>query len=283
MNTMSAITTVLYKPYCIMGIVNVTPDSFFDGGRYADVGAAVAQAKKLVSEGADLLDIGGASSRPGAAVVAPEDEAGRIIPVIKALAKDSPGSVISVDTTHASVAREALDAGASVINDISAGRGDPRMKELVAESGCTIVLMHSRGTPQSMQRETGYSDVVSEVKEELLEAVGQFLKSGVARDRIIIDPGIGFAKTPAQNVAILHGLATFTSAGYPVMVGTSRKAFIGHVTGRETSERLAGTLGSVAASFFRGARVFRVHDVAATGDLLKVLNEIEHYEVQRNF
>lgn len=283
MNTMSAITTVLYKPYCIMGIVNVTPDSFFDGGRYADVGAAVAQAKKLLFEGADILDIGGASSRPGAAVVAPEDEAGRIIPVIKALAKDSAGSVISVDTTHASVARAALDAGASLVNDISAGRGDARMKELVAESGCTIVLMHSRGTPQSMQRETRYSDVVSEVKEELLEAVGQFLKSGVARDRIIIDPGIGFAKTPAQNVAILHGLATFTSAGYPVMVGTSRKSFIGHLTGRETSERLAGTLGSVAASFSRGARVFRVHDVAATGDLLKVLNEIEHCGVQRNF
>lgn len=266
-----------------MGIINVTPDSFYDGGRYGDVAAAVAQAKKLVAEGADIIDIGGASSRPGALAVAPEDEAGRIIPVLKALVKESPGSVISVDTTHASVARAALDAGVSLINDISAGRGDPLMKALAAESGCAIVLMHSRGTPQSMQRETEYTDVVSEVKEELLGAVGQFLKSGVARERIIIDPGIGFAKTPAQNVALLHGLAAFTGAGYPVMVGTSRKSFIGHLTGRETSERLAGTLGSVAAAFSRGVRVFRVHDVAATNDLLKVLYEIDHCGISGHF
>jgi dihydropteroate synthase len=277
MDTMSAITDVLRKPYGIMGIVNVTPDSFFDGGRYADIGAAVIQAKRLAAEGADILDIGGASSRPGADVVPPEDEAGRIIPVIRVLAEECKESVISVDTTHASVARSALDAGASVINDISAGRGDPRMRALAAESGCTVVLMHSRGTPQSMQRETGYEDVVSEAKKELLEAVEKFLKSGVERERIILDPGIGFAKTPAQNVAILHGLRSFTETGFPVMVGTSRKSFIGHLTGREVTDRLYGTLGSVASAFFRGARIFRVHDVAETKDLLKVLSAIERY------
>jgi dihydropteroate synthase len=182
-----------------------------------------------------------------------------------------------VDTTHASVARAALEAGASMINDISAGRGDPLMKSLVAESGCAIVLMHSRGTPRSMRNETSYGNVVTEVKQELLAMVELFRNSGVARERIILDPGIGFAKTPLQNVALLEGLKTFTEAGYPVLVGTSRKSFIGRLTGREAGDRLAGTLGSVASAFLRGARIFRVHDAAATRDFLKVLYEIENY------
>lgn len=275
MDTMTAITHVLNNTYSIMGIVNVTPDSFYDGGRYIDVNAAVEQGKKLVFEGADVLDIGGASSRPGAEVVAPEEEAGRIIPVVRALAKGPGGVLISVDTTHVSVARAALEAGASMINDVSAGRGDPGMPALVAESGCAVVLMHSRGTPQSMQHETDYADVVSEVKNELLDAAGRFQKNGVARERIVLDPGIGFAKTPEQNVALLQGLKTFTGAGYPVMVGTSRKSFIGYLTGRDAPLRLAGTLGSVASAFFRGARIFRVHDVAETKDFLKVLCAIE--------
>jgi dihydropteroate synthase len=273
---MIAITEVLKKPYVVMGIVNVTPDSFYDGGRYGNVDVAVEHAKKLMSEGADIIDIGGASSRPGAEIVSPDEEAGRVIPVVQAMSKEPV--LISVDTTHESVARLALDAGAAIINDISAGRGDPRMPSLAAESGCAMVLMHSRRTPQTMQRETKYVDVVSEVKKELMDAVGLFLKCGVARERIIIDPGIGFAKTAAQNITLLRGLPAFTGTGFPVLIGTSRKSFIGALTGRDAPHRLAGTLGSVAAAFKRGARIFRVHDVAATVDFLKVLYEIECHD-----
>jgi dihydropteroate synthase len=278
MDTMAAINRVLNKPYGIMGIVNVTPDSFYDGGRFRNVNAAVEHAGNLIAEGADIIDIGGASSRPGAEIVSPEEETGRVIPVISIVAKAFPDAVISVDTTHSSVACAALDAGASIINDVSAGRDDPRMPDLAAQRGCAVVLMHSRGTPQSMQGEARYSDVVLEVKNELMAAVERFREKGVAGERIIIDPGIGFAKTPTQSVAILQGLKAFTGTGYPVLVGTSRKSFIGKMTGREATERLAGTLGSLASAWFRGARLFRMHDVAATVDFLKVLSGIESFE-----
>lgn len=274
----SAITNVLNVPYAIMGIVNVTPDSFYDGGRYASADAAVEQGLRLAAEGADILDIGGASSRPGAAAVPPEEETGRVVPVIRRLARGFKGA-ISVDTTNASVARRAIDAGATWINDISAGQNDPLMAPLAAGTACTVVLMHMRGTPATMQDHCRYGDVVAEVKRELLSSVRAFVKAGVEKKRIVVDPGIGFAKTAEQNVVLLRHLDVFVKTGYAVLVGTSRKSFIGLLTGREDPcGRLWGTLGSVGAAFLRGARIFRVHDAAATKDFLKVLSEIERPE-----
>lgn len=263
------------KPPAVMGIVNVTPDSFFNGGRYATVDAATEHGMRLADEGADILDIGGASSRPGAADVPAEEEAGRVVPVIARLAKEFKGPV-SVDTTWSSVARKALDAGAAWVNDISAGRRDAGMFSLADEYGCTMLLMHSRGTPGTMRNLTGYSDIVKEVRAELCESVERCIAAGVAKERIVIDPGIGFAKTAAQNIALLRSLDVFAGMGYPVAVGVSRKSFIGRIIGKTSpEERLAGTLGSVASAFLRGAAIFRVHDVAATKDFLKVLSAIE--------
>ncbi len=277
MGVRSAIIDVLAKPFVLMGIVNVTPDSFYDGGRYNTADAAVEQGMRLAAEGADILDIGGASSRPGAQSISPEEEAARVIPVIRRLAKEFTGP-ISVDTAQSSVARRALEAGAGWINDISAGTVDRAMPSLAAESGCTIVIMHMRGTPATMQSCTRYGDVVSEVTQELLASVEVFIKAGVSRERIVIDPGIGFAKTADQNVVLLRHLDVFVKTGFSVLVGTSRKTFIGRLTGREPQDRLWGTLGSVAAAFLHGARIFRVHDVAATRDFLKVLSAIEQPE-----
>jgi len=279
MGIRSAITSVLNKPFALMGIVNVTPDSFYDGGRYATADAAVEQGMRLAAEGTDVLDIGGASSRPGARAVSPEEEAERVIPVIRRLEKEFKGP-ISVDTTKSSVARQAIEAGATWINDISAGRADPLMSGLVAAEGkCIVVLMHRRGTPETMQSFCQYADVVAEVKQELLASVNAFVKAGVNRERIVIDPGIGFAKTAEQNVTLLRHLDAFVKTGYPVLVGTSRKSFIGRLTDREAPERLWGTLGSIASAFLHGARIFRVHDVAAARDFLTVFSAIERPEI----
>lgn len=272
----SAITDVLSgKPYVLMGIVNVTPDSFYDGGRYNSTDSAVEQGLRLAAEGADILDIGGASSRPGAQAILPEEEAERVIPVIRRLAKEFKGPV-SVDTTKSSVARSALEAGACWVNDISAGTVDPCMPSLAAQSKCTMVLMHMRGTPETMQRLCQYGDVAGEVKQELLASVDVFIKAGVQRERIVIDPGIGFAKTLEQNAELLRHIDAFVKTGFSVLVGTSRKSFIGRLTGREApDDRLWGTLGSIAPAFLRGVRIFRVHDVAAARDFLTVLSAIE--------
>jgi dihydropteroate synthase len=271
---------VFAQPFAIMGIVNVTPDSFYDGGRFASAEKAVEHGLRLVEEGASILDIGGASSRPGAQTVSHEEETRRILPVIAGCAKKT-SVPISVDTTRSFVARAAAAEGATWINDISAGRADAGMKQFIAESGCTVVLMHSRGTPQTMQQCTGYGDVVNEVKNELIASATAFCEAGVPKRKIVIDPGIGFAKTAEQNVALLHGCGAFVATGFPVLVGTSRKSFVGHITGRQVEDRLAGTLGSVAAAFLRGVRMFRVHDVAATLDFLKVLRAIERYAADR--
>jgi dihydropteroate synthase len=258
-----------------MGIVNATPDSFYDGGRYVGVDAAVEHGIQLSGEGADILDVGGASSRPGAKEVPPAMEAGRVIPIVRQLVK-KVSCPISVDTTSALVARLALDAGASWINDISAGRIDAGMAAVVAQSKCKVVLMHSRATPLTMQQHADYNDIVSEVIRELLSEVDNFLKAGVAAQQVVIDPGIGFAKTADHNIALLAGLSTFVNLGYPILVGTSRKAFVGKITGKEApGERLFGSLGSVASAFLRGAQIFRVHDVGATKDFLSVLSAIE--------
>ncbi|MBN1130070.1 MAG: dihydropteroate synthase [Chitinispirillaceae bacterium] len=266
---------VIMQPFALMGIVNVTPDSFYDGGRYSLAEKAVAQGMRLAEEGASLVDIGGASTRPGAAAVPPDVERERILPVVRALAQQS-GVSVSVDTASASVAAAAIDAGATWINDISAGRNDPEMKTIAAQSGCTMVLMHSRGTPPTMQQLTDYNNLAGQVRDELMAAVDVFIAAGVDKKKIVIDPGIGFAKTAEQCMALLHAIGTFLESGFPVLVGTSRKSFIGRITGRDAADRLAGTLGSVAAAYRRGIRFFRVHDVAATADLLKVIYAIEH-------
>ena len=272
---------MLKSTYTLMGIVNATPDSFYDGGRYRTVDAAVAHGVRLTAEGADILDIGGASSRPGAAEVDCAEELERVVPVIRRLSREV-ACPISVDTTSTRVACAALDAGATWVNDISAGRHDNAMPALVAKRGCTIVLMHSRATPQTMQQHTEYGNVVEEVKGELATSIATFLAAGVSTDRIVIDPGIGFAKTASQNVALLAGLEAFVPLGYPVLVGTSRKAFIGHLIDRNypagAESRLHGSLGSVASAFLRGARIFRIHDVAATRDFFSVFAAIEQHQ-----
>ena len=262
-----------------MGIVNVTPDSFFDGGQHSTVNAAVRHGCMLRDEGADVLDIGGASSRPGATMISVEEECRRIIPVIEKLTGEFDG-IISVDTTWSEVARAALDAGASWINDISAGRFDPKMAHLVADRKCPVVLMHSRGTPQTMQQGPHYDNVAYEVRDELMESVQQFMDAGVRRDQIILDPGIGFAKTAQHSVTLLHKLETIIDVGFPVLIGTSRKSFIGHITGKTVDRRLNGSLGSIAAAYNKGATIFRVHDVDATRDFLRVVTTLKTGTIQ---
>ncbi len=256
-----------------MGIVNVTPDSFSDGGKYFTADAAIAHARELVSQGADIIDIGGASSRPGASAVSPEEELERVLPVVEAVAGFFKGPV-SIDTTWSSVARGALAAGATWINDISAGRTDPAMVPLAAETECIVVLMHSRETPQTMQDNPHYNDVSTEVVRELRGAIERFTGGGVDGKQLILDPGVGFAKTAEHNIALLRGLTQVVAVGYPVLLGTSRKSFIGHLTGKTVDDRLPGSLASIAAAYAHGVRIFRVHDVGATVDFLTVLSSL---------
>lgn len=265
---------ILEKPFALMGILNVTPDSFYDGGRYNSIDSAVTHAYKLRDEGADILDIGGASSRPGALEISAEEEIRRVIPIVEKVAATFDG-VISVDTTRVEVAKAALDAGALWINDISAGRFDQRMPQFASDRKCVMVLMHSRGTPQTMQKLTQYENVVDEVCSELLDSVADFIDAGVDKDKIILDPGIGFAKTAEQNLTLLSEIKKIVNLGFPVLIGTSRKAFIGKLTGKTVEDRLYGTLATIGSSFSRGVKIFRVHDVSQTRDFLSVLSEIE--------
>lgn len=253
----------------LMGIVNVTPDSFFDGGRYFDPQAAVAHAVRLVEEGADLLDIGAESTRPGAVPVEEFEERRRLIPVVTAVAK-AVSVPISVDTSKAGVAKAAIDAGAIIVNDVTALRGDPAMVELIALSGAGVVLMHMQGTPQTMQKEPRYDDVVEEVEDFLAERVRFALARGVAKQQIMLDPGIGFGKTLAHNLDLLAQLRAFTKSGFPLLVGPSRKAFIGHLVEQSGQDRAWGTAGVVALAVEQGANVLRVHDVAVMKDVIKV-------------
>ncbi|MFN7142427.1 MAG: dihydropteroate synthase [Myxococcota bacterium] len=249
-----------------MGILNVTPDSFSDGGRYVDHDAAVAHGLALFEEGAAWVDVGGESTRPGAAAVSPEDEAARVVPVVRALASRGP---VSVDTRRASVARAAIDVGATLINDVSGGR-DPEMLPLVAAAGCAIVLMHMRGEPDTMQRLAVYDDVCAEVWGHLDARAGAARAAGVADENILLDPGIGFAKTLDHNVALLRDLPRRTS-GRRVLVGASRKAFLGALTGvTRPADRLEGSLAVALHAKDAGVAVLRVHDVAATRRALAV-------------
>lgn len=253
----------------LMGIVNVTPDSFFDGGRFLDPQAAVAHAWRLVEEGADLLDIGGESTRPGSVPVEETEERRRLIPVVTAVAK-AVSVPISVDTSKAVVAKAAIDAGAVMVNDVTALRGDPAMVDAIVVSGVGVVLMHMQGTPQTMQKAPQYHDVVEEVEDFLVERVRFALERGVAKNQIMLDPGIGFGKTLVHNLDLLAQLRTFTRLGFPLLVGPSRKGFIGELVEQSVQDRAWGTAGAVALAVEQGAHVLRVHDVAGMKDVVKV-------------
>lgn len=244
----------------VMGIVNVTPDSFSDGGRYFDAERAVAHGERMAHEGADLIDIGGESTRPGARPVPAEDEIARVIPVIRGLRRKI-SLPISIDTMKSKVARAALDEGADVINDISAFGFDAAMASLAAAEKVPVALMHMQGTPRTMQQSPSYGDVVEEVRTYLHSRMQFAVESGVETERIVIDPGIGFGKNLEHNLALLRGLAALTALGRPVLVGTSRKTFLGKLLDAAPEERLEGSLAAAVAAVLAGANIIRVHDV----------------------
>jgi dihydropteroate synthase len=246
----------------LMGIVNATPDSFSDGGRFLDPDAAVAQALRLEEEGADLVDLGGESTRPGAPAVQVEEELRRVVPVIERLRARGFSLPISVDTTKGAVARAALAAGADLVNDVSA-LSDPDLGRAAAEAGAPVVLMHTRGTPADMQSRAVYGDVAREVARELEAALARADASGIPREHTVVDPGIGFAKTPEQNVELLARVGELRTLGRPILVGPSRKSFIGKLTGASPPERLPGTLAALTACVLAGVELLRVQDVAA--------------------
>jgi dihydropteroate synthase len=255
----------------IMGVVNVTPDSFSDGGRYFDAAAAIEHGLELAAEGAAILDVGGESTRPGAAPVPEAEELRRVIPVIEGLIARGAGARISIDTSKAGVAARALAAGASLVNDVTALRSDPEMAGVVAGAGVDCCLMHMLGDPRTMQDDPRYDDVVNDIKAFLAERMRAAVAAGIAEERILLDPGIGFGKTIEHNLELLRRLGEFLDLGRPLVVGTSRKAFLGRLTGREAPEdRLAGTIATNVLAYERGARVFRVHDVAPVRDALTV-------------
>jgi dihydropteroate synthase len=260
-----------------MGIINVTPDSFSDGGRFVSVDSALAQAEALVEAGADLLDVGGESSRPGADAVALDEELCRVIPAVEAIAARVKVP-ISVDTAKAEVARQALQAGAEIVNDITAMAGDPAMARVVADARAAVVLMHMRGTPQTMQRAPYYDDVVSEVHAELARRIAVAESVGIARARIAIDPGIGFGKTFDHNLELLRNLPKFADLGCAIMVGTSRKGFLGTVARRPVTERGVASVASALAACATGAHIVRVHDVAETSDAIKVWTAVRGWD-----
>jgi dihydropteroate synthase len=251
----------------IIGILNVTPDSFSDGGRLTTVDAALAHAERLMADGCRLIDVGGESTRPGATPVPAAEEIGRVVPVIRELARRGLGP-ISVDTRKADVARAALDAGAAVVNDVSGLAFDPALGGVVAERGAGLIVMHMRGTPDTMDRLADYAHVAAQVAAELDAAAARAAGAGVAPERIVVDPGFGFAKKPAHNLRLLDELATIVALGYPVAVGPSRKRFLGAATGRPVEDRDRATAVVCALAWERGARLFRVHDVALTREAL---------------
>jgi dihydropteroate synthase len=252
----------------LMGVVNVTPDSFSDGGLYLDAGAAIAHGRELVEAGAEILDVGGESTRPGADPVDADEELRRVVPVIQGLSDTDCD--ISVDTSKAAVAAAALAAGASIVNDVTALRGDPEMASLCAKGGATVVLMHMLGDPRSMQRDPRYTDVVAEVKAFLAERLAAAAVAGIAEERVWLDPGIGFGKTPAHNMELLRCLGELRKLGRPLVIGTSRKSFIGKVDGSPADQRLGGTIASSVLAAAEGADVLRVHDVAEVRQALVV-------------
>lgn len=257
----------------IMGILNVTPDSFSDGSLYSDPQRALERALEMAAEGADIIDIGGESTRPGAAPVSAEEELKRIIPVISAVAGKT-SCPISVDTWKSTVARAAMDAGATIINDISGFTFDPDMVSVAARSGAGVVLMHTRGTPQTMQLDTGYTDLLGEVISSLQRSIDRAVEAGIKREQLAVDPGIGFSKNMFQNMEILRRLKEFTCFGLPLLAGTSRKSFIGKILNREAGQRSYGTAATVALAVNGGADILRVHDVREMRDVAYLTHAI---------
>jgi dihydropteroate synthase len=254
--------------YKLMGVINVTPDSFSDGGAFLDPDDAVTHGKRLVSEGADILDIGGESTRPGADPVSEDEELWRVVPVLEGL-RDA-NVALSIDTMKPEVARRAVEAGATIVNDVTAFRNAPEMAQLVAEAGAHTCLMHMLGEPRTMQLNPTYEDVVSEVKSFLEERLAFATSEGIPEDRVWLDPGIGFGKTVEHNLELLRRLDELVAIGRPIVIGTSRKSFLAKLTGRDVAGRLAGTIATNVLALERGATIFRVHDVAQVGDALKV-------------
>jgi dihydropteroate synthase len=255
-----------------MGIVNVTPDSFSDGGLYLQADRAIEHARGLARDGADLLDVGGESTRPGAPAVSVEEELARVQPVLEGLS--DLVQPISIDTSKVAVAEASLDAGAEIVNDVTALRGEPALAALCASRGCGVVLMHMLGTPRTMQHSPAYDDVVDEVRSFLAERMEFAVAEGVAEDRIWVDPGIGFGKTVEHNLELLRRLGELRELGRPIVVGTSRKSFIGRLTGREVTDRLGGTIASTVLAMRAGADVLRVHDVGEAREALLVADAI---------
>jgi dihydropteroate synthase len=251
----------------LMGIVNVTLDSFSDGGQFLDRARAVERCLQLVEEGADLLDLGGESTRPGAAPVTEAEEIGRVVPVIAEVVRRT-SVPLSIDTTKAAVARQALDAGAAIVNDVSGLRFDPEMPAVCAGAQAGVVCMHMQGTPQTMQIDPHYADVVGEIADFLAARLTALAECGIPAERVVIDPGIGFGKTPAHNLAILQNLTGFRGLGRPVLIGHSRKRFLSKIVGRALDEASAATIGVAVAAALGGADLLRVHDVRATRDAL---------------
>jgi dihydropteroate synthase len=258
----------------IMGVVNVTPDSFSDGGRFLRADTAVEQGLKLVEEGADLVDIGGESTRPGSEPISAEEELARVLPVIRGILQRAPGAVVSIDTSKAAVAGKALEAGARVINDITALAGDPDMAGLAADSGAGLVLMHMQGKPRDMQKNPAYRDVVAEVGGFLESRAAAALQAGVRPEAIVVDPGIGFGKRLEHNLALIRGLDELRRLGYPLLLGASRKSFLGLITGRELDQRLFATVGAHAVGALLGADIVRVHEVAPVRDAVLVADAV---------
>ena len=255
-----------------MGIVNVTPDSFSDGGEFLDPEKAVEHGEQLAGEGADLLDVGGESTRPGAAAVSADEELRRIGPVVEGLS--SAGLAVSIDTSKVAVAEAALEAGATMVNDVTALRSEPDLAAVCADAGCDVVLMHMLGDPRTMQENPVYDDVVEDIKAFLAERIEFAVSRGVDQERIWIDPGIGFGKTVEHNLELHRRLGEFTELGRPIAFGSSRKSFIGKLTGAEVDERIGGTIASNVVAYANGARMLRVHDVAPMRQALTIAEAI---------
>lgn len=264
----------------LMGVLNVTPDSFSDGGEFNTLERAIARATALVDAGADILDIGGQSTRPGAEEVSLVQECDRVIPVVRSLRQNPENPSlsaipISVDTTRSPVAKAAIEAGADLVNDVTGGTADPDMLPVVAELGVPFVLMHSRGTPKTMQKLTDYRDLISEIAEFFQQQIAAAIAAGIDRHKIIIDPGIGFAKTYEQNLELLRNLSEFRSLGVPILVGASRKSFIGHILNQpDPKQRVWGTAAACCAAIASGADIMRIHDVAEMHDVCRVADAI---------
>ncbi len=263
----------LHQRTLVMGIVNVTPDSFSDGGSYASADDAAKHAAQMIADGADLLDVGGESTRPGSDIVPADEETQRVVPVIRRIVEEHPDLPVSVDTRKSDVARVALEAGATIVNDVSAG-GDPSMFATVAETGAGMVLMHMRGEPKTMQDDPSYYDVVAEVRGFLGERIEAARVAGIDLEQLCVDPGIGFGKTLEHNLAILHEIRAFHHLGVSLLVGPSRKRFIGTLTGAEVGDRIEGTAGVVAWCAAERVDVVRVHDVKEMTRVVRVVDAI---------